>query len=164
MGFMIQEEYFNALYLEMYDMLLSYAESALYHQNPLAEEAVQDTFRIFWTAIQTEKELPNPRGWLVNTLKNVIQNIRRSQTRSANLLLALGSASPLHTTDDIPMDIQYGDLARDPDYILLKAFVLEHQTIKELSLSYGITVPACKKRLQRARERLKKYFEKNRQA
>ena len=66
---MTQEEYFDAVYLEMYDMLLAYAESSLRHQKALAEEAVQDTFRIFWIAIQNEKEMPNPRGWLVNTLK-----------------------------------------------------------------------------------------------
>lgn len=43
---MTQEEYFDAVYLEMYDMLLAYAESSLRHQKALAEEAVQDTFRM----------------------------------------------------------------------------------------------------------------------
>ena len=159
---MTQEEYFDAVYLEMYDMLLAYAESSLRHQKALAEEAVQDTFRIFWIAIQNEKEMPNPRGWLVNTLKNVIQNIRRSQARFARLLLALSvSSAAQRTEDELPLEAQYGNLANDPDFILLKAFVLEHRTIKELSQMYGITVHACKKRIQRAKEHLKKYFENN---
>ena len=57
------------------------------------------------------------------------------------------------------LDVEYGDLREDPDYQLLCEFALEQRTVKELAQSRGITIAACKKRLERARKRLKKYFE-----
>lgn len=159
---MSREEYFEAMYQEMYDMLVSYAESALEYRSAVAEEVVQDTFKIFWMNINIVMQKPNPRGWLVDTLKNVIRNVRRSQARFSNLLLAVSAAySSKPILDELELDTEYGDLKDDPDYKLLKEFVLEHRTIKEMAQARGITVVACKKRIQRAKERLKKYFEKN---
>lgn len=106
----------------------------------------------------------NPKGWLLETLKNVIRNIRRSQARYANLLLALNKTFPAAdpaAEDEIGLDLAYGDLKDNPDYQLLKEFVLEHRSIKELAREREITVDACKKRIQRAKERLKEYFRKN---
>lgn len=161
---MVHEHFFDALYLEMYDMLLLYAERALEYQHALAEEAVQDTFKICWIKIDEVTASENPQGWLLETLKNVIRNIRRSQARFANLLLALNksfSAVELTAEDEIALDMTYGDLNGNPDYQLLKEFVLEHRSIKELAQERKITVDACKKRIQRVKERLKEYFEKS---
>lgn len=161
---MAHEHFFDALYLEMYDMLLIYAERALDNQHALAEEAVQDTFRICWMKMDEVVVSENPKGWLLETLKNVIRNIRRSQARFANLLLALNKTFPTAdptAEDEIGLDITYGDLKDNPDYQLLKEFVLEHRSIKEMAQKRQITVNACKKRIQRAKERLKEYFQKN---
>lgn len=161
---MAHEHFFDALYLEMYDMLLIYAERALDNQHALAEEAVQDTFRICWMKMDEVVVSENPKGWLLETLKNVIRNIRRSQARYANLLLALNKTFPAAdpaAEDEIGLDLAYGDLKDNPDYQLLKEFVLEHRSIKELAREREITVDACKKRIQRAKERLKEYFRKN---
>ena len=161
---MAHEHFFDALYLEMYDMLLIYAQRALDNQHALAEEAVQDTFRICWMKMDEVVVSENPKGWLLETLKNVIRNIRRSQARYANLLLALNKTFPAAdpaAEDEIGLDLAYGDLKDNPDYQLLKEFVLEHRPIKELARERKITVDACKKRIQRAKERLKEYFRKN---
>lgn len=161
---MRHEHFFDALYLEMYDMLLIYAERALDNQHALAEEAVQDTFKICWIKIDEVIASENPKGWLLETLKNVIRNIRRSQARFANLLLVLNKAFTSveqAAEDETELDITYGDLKDSPDYQLLKEFVLEHRSIKEMAQERGITVDACKKRIQRAKERLKEYFQKN---
>ena len=161
---MAHEHFFDALYLEMYDMLLIYAERALDNQHALAEEAVQDTFRICWMKMDEVVVSENPKGWLLETLKNVIRNIRRSQARYANLLLALNKTFPAAdpaAEDEIGLDLAYGDLKDNLDYQLLKEFVLEHRSIKELAREREITVDACKKRIQRAKERLKEYFRKN---
>ena len=161
---MAHEHFFDALYLEMYDMLLIYAERALDNQHALAEEAVQDTFRICWMKMDEVVVSENPKGWLLETLKNVIRNIRRSQARYANLLLVLNKTFPAAdpaAEDEIGLDLAYGDLKDNPDYQLLKEFVLEHRSIKELAREREITVDACKKRIQRAKERLKEYFRKN---
>ena len=69
-----QSEIIEQLYLEMHDMLICYARSAL-EEDGLAEEAVHETFYI---ACQKPEQLcgsPNPKGWLVQTLKFTIKNM-----------------------------------------------------------------------------------------
>jgi len=68
----------DRLYLQMYPMLFEYARSSL-SSDALAEEAVQDTFIIACQKPEALCESPNPEGWLVNTLKNVLSNTKRSQ-------------------------------------------------------------------------------------
>ena len=156
-----REAHFEALYLELYHKLLSYAARGLEGNLDLAEEAVQDTFRIFWAKYDQAASSPNVRGWIVNTLKGEILNIRRTRARMANLVAQLSAAPQVEAVarDEHGLDVEYGDLREDPDYQLLKEFALEQRTVKELAQSRGITVAACKKRLERARKRLKKYFE-----
>ena len=67
-----EEEYIERLYREMYTRLCIYAMSAL-GSKALAEEVVQDTFRIACIKPDGLMSSKNPRGWLVNTLKNVIR-------------------------------------------------------------------------------------------
>lgn len=75
-----QERKIEKLYREMYSLLYIYAENALANKH-LAEEAVQDTFRIACAKAEAVLGSPNPKGWLVNTLKYVILNIRRTQAK-----------------------------------------------------------------------------------
>lgn len=156
-----REAHFEALYLELYHKLLGYAARGLEGNLDLAEEAVQDTFRIFWVKYDQATVSPNVRGWIVNTLKGEILNIRRTRARMANLVAQLSTAPQVEAVarDEHGLDVEYGDLREDPDYQLLKEFALEQRTVKELAQSRGITIAACKKRLERARKRLKKYFE-----
>ncbi len=156
-----REAHFEALYLELYHKLLSYAARGLEGNLDLAEEAVQDTFRIFWAKYDQAASSPNVRGWIMQTLKGEILNIRRTRARMANLVAQLSAAPQVEAVarDEHGLDVEYGDLQEDPDYQLLKEFALEQRTVKELAQSRGITIAACKKRLERARKRLKKYFE-----
>ena len=72
------------LYIDMYPILLRYATNSL--RNPhLAEEAVQETFRIACAKYVQLMESPNRQGWLTNALKYVIRNTRRSQTKFNSL-------------------------------------------------------------------------------
>ncbi len=159
----LQDDLISALYHEMFPMLLAYARSAL-GEGDMAEEAVQETFCI---ACKRQRELndsPNPRGWLVNTLKNVIRQLRRNQAREMALLAALTerrSGEEASTQSGTDPDLLYGDLQHDPDYLLLKRLALDQCTMRELAAELGISVEACKKRVQRARKRLQKRLEKN---
>lgn len=47
------------------------------------------------------------------------------------------------------------DLVNDEDYKLLKEIVLERYTIRETAQELGISVEACKKRVQRAKKTAK---------
>lgn len=66
------------LYLEMYDMLIIYARCS-FKEESLAEEAVQETFQIACQKPDKLCESLNPKGWLVNTLKFTIRNMKRSR-------------------------------------------------------------------------------------
>lgn len=159
-----EEEYLEQLYREMYPLLLRYAQSALAGDVMLAEEAVQETFAIAWTKMDALRASANPRGWTMETLKRVIQNTRRSRDKAqrAAMAVAMAGVGEVARTDETRVDVLYGDLAGQEGYELMKEYALEEHTVEELARERGISQEACKKRLQRARTQLKKYFEKNR--
>lgn len=155
------EEYLEQLFRELYPRLLRYARVALEGDVLLAEEAVQESFAIAWGKVTVLMASPNPRGWMMETLKYVIQNARRSRDRARWAVQAAQEVGDVVFTDPEDLDVIYGDLVGQEAYELLKAYALEHQSVEELARAKGISPEACKKRLQRARKKLKKYFEKN---
>lgn len=145
------------LYFELFEQMRAYARSAL-ENDALAEEAVQETFRIACMKPQQLCESPNPKGWLFNTLKNVIQNTRKSRNRADKLVaeyISHRETSQDWSEDAIDPDILYEDMAESEEYQLVRAFALEGQSLLELAQARGISVDACKKRLQRAKKTLK---------
>lgn len=153
-----QSEFIKQIYLEMYDMLLDYAYSSLQNRQQ-AEEAVQEAFQI---ACQKPKELmnsPNPQGWMTITVKNTVRNTLHRQKRDSRLLaafLATQSAQLAVTEDRISMEIHYGDMVHLEEYKLLEDMVLKGKSQLEMAEECGISLVACKKRVQRAKETLKK--------
>lgn len=149
------------LYREMYHQLFTYARSAL-NDVSFAEEAVQDTFRIACAKITALETSPNPKGWLLNVLKNVIRNMRRSQIQITKLAME----AMMHDSVTAPegsehtVDLMYSDVIPREEFLLLKRIALERLTMLELSQELGISVEACKKRVQRARNKMKKELEK----
>lgn len=154
------EEFLEQLYRGMYAPLLRYAQFALEDQG-LAEEAVQEAFATAWRRVEVLMDSPNPQGWMMETLKHVIQATRRSRDRARWAAQAAEKAGEVTATDEENLDTIYGDLVGQEAYELLKAYALEHQSVEELARARGISREACKKQLQRARKKLKKYFEKN---
>ncbi|NLL39841.1 MAG: hypothetical protein GX254_09700 [Clostridiales bacterium] len=149
-------------YYEMYYALLAYAKSAL-NERSLAEEAVQDTFRIACAKADDFLSSSNPNGWLLNTLKNVIHNMIRSRAY-LNRILVSSWDFDMHLFQDTNSpdpDFIYSDLVDCEDYKLIKKIALDKYTILEVAQELGISVEACKKRVQRAKKRLKAHFEKN---
>ena len=70
-----QAQVITEIYNKMYKQLLAYARSSL-DQEYLVEESVQDTFRIACAKYDEFISSPNPEGWLIITLKNIIRNMR----------------------------------------------------------------------------------------
>lgn len=144
--------------MEMFTPLIVYAQGVLAN-HALAEEAVQDAFRIACVKIEDMERSQNPQGWLTNVLKYVICNQKKGSAYMTNLLLTLAHDSswqPEGRWDEIDPDILYADLLENEDYQLLKKFVLEERTILELSEELGISTNACKKRVERAKKTLRK--------
>lgn len=158
-----EEKYIEQLYREMYTCLFFYAKNAQGNKT-LAEEAVQDTFRIACIKPESLMSSKNPRGWLINTLKNVIRNRRRTEARLNNLLLAAMSAYEPQvkaTVDTAEFHAAYSNALGEDDFQLLINIVIRRYSMLEAAEELGISVEACKKRVQRAKKRLQKIIEKD---
>lgn len=154
-------EVVTELYIRMYDFMLDYAERRLGNHS-LAEEAVQETFRIAW---MKQDELCNsvrPKGWLMNTLKNVISNLHRNQ-ETADRVMREYFAANCHdiaiTEDSVRFEIMYGDMAESEELKLVKELA-DGCSYLEMAEKRGISIVTCRKRVQRARENLQKKFMK----
>ncbi len=145
------------LYLQMYDMLFVYAKSIL-ETDALAEEAVQDTFVIACRKPDDLLGNPNPAGWLVNTLKYVISNTVRSQNTAKRILsefCAVNYRELTEMNDEQKLELLYENLAYKEEFMLLREMAIEGRSYGEMAQSRGISIEACRKRVQRAREYLK---------
>ena len=146
------------LYLEMFEKLKIYACCSL-NNNALAEEAVQETFRIACQKPEQLCESVNPQGWLVQALKFTINNIKRNQEAAKRLIeqyvMTQTNAASL-SEDQLKLQILYGDVADTEEFKLLVEMAIEGRSHLEMAKSRGISVDACKKRVQRAKEALRK--------
>ena len=148
------------LYLEMYCLLFEYARGTLSNDS-LAEEAVQDTFRIACQKPEALCDSPNPKGWLVKTLKYVISNTLRNRAAASRILQDYFSSqlNEISASDDLEkIEILYGDISKSDEFLLLKEMSLDGMSHLEMARKRGIRVEACRKRIQRAKEFLRKKF------
>ncbi len=155
-----QNERIEQFYREMYKVLYVYAKNAL-SSPPLAEEVTQDVFCIACSKSDEFLQSDNPKGWLMQTLKNVIQNVKRQQAKMKRLaIISLNSEESdlLATYDEVDVDILYGDMAPREDFQIFKRIALDNCSMKEAADEFGISVEACKKRVQRMRKYLRKKF------
>lgn len=145
------------LYVEMFDMLLIYASASL-EEPALAEEAVQETFQV---ACQKPMQLlssENPKGWLVNTLKYTICNMKRRRDSARQLLakyLISQTKDIAISEDNLRLDLMYENIAETDEFQILRQMAIEGKSHLEMATERGISISACKKRVQRAKEKLK---------
>jgi len=158
-----QRRAIDELYQNMFNPLSAYAQSAL-NDRTLAEEAVQDTFRIACARADKLLSSPNPKGWLLNALKYVIQNMVRSRAYLNSIFISSldFDENIILEEADVPdpdVDLLYSDLSVGEDYKLIKKIALDRYSMLEAAQELGISIEACKKRVQRAKRRLKKRLE-----
>ena len=153
-----QRKLIEQLFLEMYDKLVTYARCSLPDAS-LAEEAVQETFQIACLKPDKLCESLNPRGWLVNTLKYTILNMKRSRESARQLLsnyLITQNECIAFSEDKLSLQLMYEDISHTEEFRLIKEMAIDRRSHLEMANSRGITVNACKKRVQRAKETLQK--------
>ena len=153
-----QSHMIEALYLEMFDKMMAYAHCS-FDSESLAEEAVQETFRIACQKPEQLCQSVNPRGWLVQTLKYTICNIQSSRATAQKLVekyLKTLSKDASFSEDRVDLHILYEDVAHTEEFQLLIEAAIEGRSHLEMANSRNISVEACKKRVQRAKETLRK--------
>ena len=163
-----EQEYLERLFKEMRGMLTRYARQNL-NGIPVVEDAVQEVFAIASLRIDALIQSENPKGWLVNTLKNVIhttkrvvakQNISLAEKRVIESLSEEQEYELAKTADMAWVNLFYAGLIPPHDFELIKMIDLEGYSIHETALKLSISDEACKKRIQRARAKLKSALEK----
>lgn len=153
----VQRNRIEELYFEMFDMLMVYARSALGSES-LAEEAVQETFRVACQRPEQVCESVNPWGWLVLTLKYTIRNMQSSQLSTKRLLEKYTENRGKDATfseDRLDLHVLYENIADTEEFKLLTEMAIEGRSHLEMATRRGISVDACKKRVQRAKEKLR---------
>jgi RNA polymerase sigma-70 factor (ECF subfamily) len=138
----------------MYEWLFGYANAVLSDPSR-AEEAVQETFRIACDKLSALLESENPKGWLVNTLKGVLRNTLRKDTRESKVFAPMPEQYDGQQQEQLPLSLLYQDLAETKEYRLLQQ-LNEFGSVRALAQHLGISEATCKKRIQRARDYLKK--------
>lgn len=157
-----QRQQIGELYLAMFDKLMAYARSSL-DSETLAEEAVQETFRIACQKPEALCTSPNPQGWLVLTLKNTIRNMKSNRATAKRIVqrYLMTQVNEISFSEDrIQLNILYEDVADMEEFKLLSEMAIEGRSCEEMANARGITINACKKRVQRAKEKLQKKIEK----
>lgn len=153
-----QNRMIDELYREMFEKMKVYACCSLDNE-ALAEEAVQETFRIACQKPEQLCESANPRGWLVQTLKYTINNIKRNRETAKRIMekyLMTQIDDFTFSEDRIDFHILYENVADTEELKLLAEMAIEGKSHLEMANSRGISVSACKKRVQRAKEALRK--------
>lgn len=146
-------------------MLFAYAVTLLGNA-ATAEEAVQESFRIACMKPEALIRSDNPEGWMVNTMKHAVRNIKRTQLRRRiGATLSLDDDEVFLAQPGRPdeyADVEFSDLMTDEEYRMLKWHVLLNVSIKDIAETMDISEEACKKRIQRTKKRVQKILsEKN---
>lgn len=150
------------LYKEMYNQLYTYAHGIL-RERELSEDLVQKTFQ---TACSKPSKLfssENPQGWLMETLKNEIKNAKRKRATMAKFTVPAETVDIDQIASPDPggnIDLMYSDLVDEADFRLIKRVAVEQYTVLEVAEGLGISRERCKKRFQRAKEKMRKKLSK----
>ena len=153
-----ESEQLEELYREMKEWLLGYANATV-SEPSRAEEAVQETFRIACDKRSALLQSENPKGWLVNTLKGVLRNFVRKDTRDSQVFVPYPEQYDGEQSEELPPELLYQDLAGTKEYQLLVKLT-EVGSVRELANVLNISENTCKKRVQRARAYLRKKIKK----
>ena len=145
-----QSKYIDEKYNELFPALLKYAKTQL--NNPdLAEEAAQETFRIACVKPEELMGSKNPDGWLMETLKNVIKNMKRAVAMARWFEMQISDEMPEPGKRDDYFDIEYSD---QEDFKLIRMIARGKMTMVDAAAELGISPEACRKRMQRYREKV----------
>ena len=126
-----------------------------------ADDVLQDVFVKAMRQGQGFCTLDNPRAWLFQVARNALVDRLRTTHPHELLTDELAAIIPLDTPPVAPVDALADCLSRTlgelpaEDAAILRACDLEGQTQRAFAQAQGLSLPAAKSRLLRARQRLR---------
>lgn len=148
------QEFLQGLFLANYSVLLRYAQTA--GKAGAGEDMVQETFLIASSRITAVRESPNPAGWLMRTMQNVL---RKAFCQEAVLSLdedVFAQSQPSEPAFEgfaLLQETCRKYLSEEDWELLYKKS--QGYTSKELAAEYSIRESACKMRISRAKALLR---------
>lgn len=151
-------------YGQLYRQLFGYAKASLWN-SALAEEAVQETFCRACRNIVKFTTSPNPPGWLMIVLKNVMMEMRDQRAEIAKMISDI-------PPDDVPdkqvpfehdpgvVRCHYSGILPERDFALLWRVAVEQRSMKDAAEEFGLSLEACKKHVRRKSQLLAKKLKK----
>ena len=85
--------------------------------------------------------------------------MKRSREHARQILSTYLIAQNEHVAyseDDLPLRLMYEDVANSEEFKLIKEMAIDGKSHLEMAKARGISVSACKKRVQRAKETLRR--------
>jgi RNA polymerase sigma factor (sigma-70 family) len=148
---------FEQLVLRYQGVVCAVAYSVL-RDRGRSEEVAQEAFLIAWQKMPALAEPPVLPGWLCGIARNLATNAARRRKESAMESEPAATTTPLDDVLDREADeIARGALARlsDADREVVVLYYRSDSTLDEVAAALGLNPPAVRKRLERARTRLR---------
>lgn len=160
-----EKELVERLYRLYFKKLFIYASAVLRDQEH-AKDIVQDTFHEALRRIDVVAKHENPGGWLMNVVKNKLNEYERNRRRNLRYLLSLDVDFP--DESNLPEELvsaqpelQSGSVMEIIERVLtseelqlLKRIVFDRASHQQVAQEFGISVYASQKRLERIRDKL----------
>ena len=143
-------------YYRRYNVKLFRVAAASFNNNrAMAEDAVNQVFLVACQNPQKLIEHPRPEAWLMTTLRYVIFHEKRYRARFQSLFIGI---LPLVKQDSfeskMKLDALYPGLTETPAFQIIKWFAIDGYSVADIAEKLGISINACKKRMERARKTL----------
>lgn len=152
-----QHALIKELFERMHTPLAVYAHAAV-RDAALAEDLTQDTFAIACFKADELQSSENREGWLMNVLKGVIGNYRRTSATRSRIAppVSGGEETDIKYFDDLEFEVHFRSMLKSDDFMLLKLTVVYGLTAREAAGIMNLSQAACRKRLQRIKAIIKK--------
>ena len=153
-----QEQLINDLYKNYARMIRDWAYRHTGNIE-IAEDIMQETFLILLVKIDKVIEHEDPRKWLFRTARNVLLHAYRDMKQNTTKLVELNEETvPDGYEQDMGLLEVFPSSFRPRDKQIMMMYYVDKRSIKDVADTFGISNSACKMRLLRLREELRKFY------
>lgn len=138
---------------------MHYSAMAILRNIDLADEAVQQTFLDACRKPEKVLNHPNPEAWFMAAVRISAAYIVRQEQKNEPLIIDMTEYDE-DILDLVSLETLYPKLSKTKEFQLLKRFAADGESISSIARESGASVSAVKKRIERAKKKLKKYIKR----